>query len=133
MPRHRFRLFLLPGVVLGALLALAINLVGTSLLRLWVYPPSALSVAGIPLLATTVWIGESTLFLHYLPGRGWARALWLLGISLAVTVADFFLVSYGFRHFIAWNLLGTFVVAVFSHLMLVLYTPLLVAMRTPTR
>lgn len=133
VPRHRFFSFLLPGVVLGALLALAINLVGDSVLRLWIYPPSAFSVAGVPLLMATMWIGEVILFLHFFPERGWDRALWLLAASLAVTFLDFLLVSYGFRRFINWSLAGTFVLAVFSHVVVVVFTPLFAALCSPRR
>lgn len=120
---ERMRKFLVPGIINGFVLALAIQIVGVSILRLWEFPvlTAGLPLLGVPLLLPFTYIAEVIGFLALLPRDTVMLTFYIAAVSLANALVSWILVQAGIQRYINWSVLGTFLVAVAGHLVAYAY------------
>jgi hypothetical protein len=127
IPRDRFLKLLPFGIYAGFLLALVIHLMGVPVLGLWAFRKMTMAVFGIPVFLLVAYIAEVMLFVNFLPTGTLAVTAYILAFSLANLAVEYLFSRGGYRIFIRWGFMYTFLVAILSHLVvysLYLLTPL---------
>ncbi len=120
VPRERIA-WLLPLGVVGALFAVAAQLLGVIVFELWSFSAPPLPMAGIPLLLVLAWMGEAILFGHFLPPLSWTLAGYILAFATGITLIETAFVRLEMMDHLRWNSSLTFLVALVGHIVLAAY------------
>lgn len=118
IPRNRFVKLLPFGLYGGFLMALAIQLMGVPLLKLWAFRNVMAPIFGIPLFLLLAYIAEAMLFANFLPTGPVSVSIYILVFALINILVQYGVLQTGLQVYIRWNLVYTTLVAILSHVVL---------------
>lgn len=118
IPRQRFTKLLPYGLYAGFVVALAIQLMGVPLLKLWAFRNVVAPIFGIPLFLLLAYAAEAMLFANFLPAGPVSVAVYILVFALINILVDYGVLQTGLQVYIRWNMVYTTLVAILSHVVL---------------
>ncbi len=124
IPGDKIRRLLPFGIVGGAVLALIVQWVAVPVLDLWRFHYLSLfSFQGIPLGLVLAWFPATVIFGAYFESMHSlaAKLLYVLAFALIITIIEYGFVLAGYRSFINWNIVNSFLLAAAIHSVLAAY------------
>ena len=118
IPRQRFMKLLPYGLYAGFLVALAIQLMGVPLLKLWAFRNVVAPIFGIPLFLLLAYAAEAMLFANFLPSGPVSVTIYILVFALINILVDYGVLQTGLQVYLRWNMVYTTLVAIVSHVVL---------------
>lgn len=123
VPRKRIVELLPFGLVAGAGVALAVQVIGIWYLSLWRWRfIEPFGWRGLPLFISASWVPAEIIFAHYIEETPKEMTLlYILGFAGIATAVEWWFIRGGFHVPIRWNLLYTFILGLVIHSLLSLY------------
>lgn len=124
VPRERIVQLLPFGLVAGFVVAFIIQVLAVSILQLWSFNHlSFISFRGIPIFVVLAWIPSTIIFAHLVISSNTTIILYILpfGFALISTIVEYLFVHFGYRTYLRWNVLATFLLALAIHSAMTFY------------